>query len=531
MQSRLHQLALALFLSCVINTSATVLYVDLNCPSPTPPYTNWITAATNIQDAVDTAAGGDLVLVTNGLYQIGGRLANDGNHFGWTTNRVSVMKPLNVKSVNGSAVTLISSYQVPGQIVGTNAIRCVNLTNGASIEGFTLTNGATQEGGYGGGVYCQSSNVVVSNCVLACNSAYSGAGAYQGSLNNCLIISNNANYAGSYGGGAFNGFLNNCTVAGNIAGTGGGTFSGTLNNCTISGNTANLGGGTSGSTLSNCLVTLNHAQSGGGAYEGQFSCCTIISNSGGAYGDAGGLLSANASNCVITGNSAYYAAGTESGALNNCTIVSNYARGWAGGSYEGKLNNCIAYFNVAASSETNYYMSTLNYCCSTPLPTTGAGNFTNEPRFINSSIGTFRLQSNSPCINAGNNTYVPSSTDLDGNPRIKGGTVDIGAYQYQTPTSIISYAWLQQYALPTDGSADFIDTDHDGMNNWQEWIAGTNPTNVASVLKMLPPSQTNNPQGRTLTWQSVSNRTYHYSVICQLRPPRRCVSLANDAVV
>ena len=87
--------------------------------------------------------------------------------------------------------------------------------------------------------------------------------------------------------------------------------------------------------------------------------------------------------------------------------------------------------------------------------------------------------------------------------------MDLGAYEHQAPTSILSYAWAQKYGLPTDGSADYVDLDGTGMQNWQKSIVGLNPTNPASVLAMEPPSATNNSAGVIVNWQSVSNRTYY----------------------
>jgi hypothetical protein len=229
-------------------------------------------------------------------------------------------------------------------------------------------------------------------------------------------------------------------------------------------------------------------------------------------------------NCTLTGNSAngqtyygYYVPGFGGGAcsdgyqpctLNNCTLTGNSASDEGGGAYGATLNNCIVYFNSDTNGGNYDPSSDLNYCCTTPMPTNGVGNITNDPAFVNYAGGNLRLQSNSPCINSGDNAYVVGSTDLDGNPRIVGGTVDIGAYEYQTPVSMISYAWLQHYGLPINTNTDTVDLDGTGMNVYQDWIAGLNPTNALSVLQMTSAAPTNNAAGLVVTWQSVSGIMY-----------------------
>src|SRR5205823_3254985 len=110
--------------------------------------------------------------------------------------------------------------------------------------------------------------------------------------------------------------------------------------------------------------------------------------------------------------------------------------GNGGGSYHDTIFNSIV-FNNSAPNGSNYYSSTINYCCTAPLPA-GTGNFASAPGFADFAGGNFRLQPWSPCVNAGTNFYAPAGTDLDGNPRIAGGTVDMGAYENQF-TGIVRY--------------------------------------------------------------------------------------------
>jgi hypothetical protein len=199
-QPFLIMLALVLLSSKLAGQAAITHYVSVNSTTPLAPYTSWGTAATVIQDAIDVASDTDTILVTNGTYATGGRAVD-----GITTNRAAIYKVLLVQSMNGPGVTTIQ---------GSGSVRCAYLTNGAVLSGFTLTDGLAPSGG---GVWCVSTNAVVTNCTLTGNSAASsGGGAYGGTLNNCSLSENFSYYEG---GGAESCNLNNCSLGGNTAGS------------------------------------------------------------------------------------------------------------------------------------------------------------------------------------------------------------------------------------------------------------------------------------------------------------------------
>jgi subtilisin family serine protease len=67
--------------------------------------------------------------------------------------------------------------------------------------------------------------------------------------------------------------------------------------------------------------------------------------------------------------------------------------------------------------------------------------------------------------------------------------------------------WELKYFGHLTGTDPNADPDHDGMSNLAEWLAGTNPTNAASCLRLALLSASNS-NGVVLSWPSVAGKTY-----------------------
>jgi hypothetical protein len=227
-----------ILLLAAFDLPAVTHYVSLGSTTPVPPYTNWATAATSIQAAVDAAQDGDTVLVTNGVYATGSRdlwlLNTNVSPPQMATiwpSRVVVTNAIRLESVNGPEVTLVDGGRIPNEGVVTAGTRCVYLGNGAVLSGFTLTNGMAgpinnkverTTTANGGGVLAAPS-AVVTNCMIAGNLAkIQGGGACGGTLRDCLLTNNVVEwlcdgyyYESGEGGGAYGSTLYHCRLIGN----------------------------------------------------------------------------------------------------------------------------------------------------------------------------------------------------------------------------------------------------------------------------------------------------------------------------
>ncbi len=210
-----------------------------------------------------------------------------------------------------------------------------------------------------------------------------------------------------------------------------------ISNCTFSFNKSDYFGGgltTSNATpeIQNCIFLSNESDTGGGIcsfgdYDYSIINCLFISNTANTSG--GGIYNGESQPLIL-----------------NCTLVNNSARVNGSGVHNWPnsfptLKNCILWNSGAAEvGNTGGSRTTYVNCLIKGLNPGGTNlngnNSNNTPLFVDATNNDFRLLPCSPGVNQGDNTGVLAK-DFDGNERVFGGTVDLGAFELQSTTSLV----------------------------------------------------------------------------------------------
>ena len=368
--------------------------------------TSWEKAYKTLQVAINNASSGDEIWVAAGIYKPS---LSGGGGTGvmplYSNDCAFVLKP-NVKIYGGftgnetslaqrdvyNNTTILSGFLQEGKILGSiiipeiiahHVVISAGDVENSVLDGFTIQGGKTASSG----------SIIVNGQTIDNNR---GAGIYLSNssptLKNLKIIHNEAF---AYGGGIYalgsNSNITNVLIQNNTAFEGGGIYlvaspnTLTLTNVEISNNTATYGGGICNASCSLTLV-----------------------------------------NATIAGNDGYYGGG-----------LYNYMGTPA-------IRNSIIYGNIGTQNTSGILESDCYYSLVHGVTTTGTNNNilgSTNPRFVNASVHNYRLSTSpilSPCIGSGYNNYNNTYYDLDGNLRIRGFTIDMGAYESGNGTKSFS---------------------------------------------------------------------------------------------
>jgi hypothetical protein len=360
----------------ILITTNPVWATILNVPSISYP---------TIQSAIDVAINGDKIVVADGIYT--GTDNRDIDFLG---------KAITVCSENGPVNCVIDCQGSIGDEHRGFYFHSGE-TSSAVLDGFTIKNGYKYPGA---GIYCSDSDPIIKNCE---------------------ITGNTAEWLNGVGGGCYfsNSFAEiiNCQI----------TFNSAIGTIPYNG----WGGGIGIETNSNIVIANSKIMNNYATY-----------SSGGV-----GVLSSSFSvvNSVISNNSSNHGAGLyfqdSSTTIMNSTITENSAEFSGGGFYcirsDVKVVNTILWGDTGGEIDGSDSSIAVTYS-DIQGGWADDGNIDANPFFVDAANADYHLLLDSPCIDAGDNSTVVVTTDLDGNPRIVNDIVDMGAFEANSIAMLVT---------------------------------------------------------------------------------------------
>jgi predicted outer membrane repeat protein len=391
-------------------TQADVIYVDQDATGGLNNGLTWANAYTDLADALTWANDNPGVYleiwVAEGVYTPGSdrsasfQISRDhvqlyGGFSGSENIREQRDWAAHLTSLSGDIGTQGDSADNSYHVLYLDGVTTQPLGSLTVIDGFTITGGYASESSganaKGGGLYCAGSGAghacspTLANLIFSANAAIQGSGVY----------------ADGSAGGASSPRIEQVIFRDNSANEGGGMYNDGGN------------GGASNPSIEATLFNGNQADSaGGGMY-----------NNGGNSGSSLPTLI----NVTFSGNQA----GVSGGGMYNYGVS---------GEARPRLVNCILWGNDAPDSPQISNQSATPAITYTDIEGGGypdTGNLQTDPLFnapalastAPTAAGDYHVQAISPVIDAGNSISPTIESDLDGNPRLTGAEVDMGAYE------------------------------------------------------------------------------------------------------